>query len=169
MNPEFEGLNRFHRYILSQAQVISDTVFIGFEQLSNGYANIGFDRNTNSRDRLYYRTSEQWQQSILSGSLMFRPLFGQQATVSISQTPEKPQLQIALFPNPANSIVNINCNTEETNTLQIALYDTQGRKIWQRPFEHTFSVEGLPSGLYLLNITDTATGHHSLKKLIISR
>ena len=168
MNPEFEGLNRFHRYILSQAQVISDTVFVGFEQLSNGYANIGFDRNTDSRERLYYRTSEQWQQSILSGSLMFRPVFGQQATVSISQATEKPQLQIELFPNPAHSTVNIRCTTEVTNTLQMALYDTQGRKIWQRPFENAFSVEGLPSGLYLLNIIDTTTGQHSLKKIIIS-
>ena len=36
--------------------VVSDSVFVGFEQANNYFINLGFDRNNNASDRIYYLT-----------------------------------------------------------------------------------------------------------------
>ena len=166
MEPAFEGLNRFHRYILSEPVVVSGDIFVGFEQLSNDYINIGFDRNTDSRDKICYRTSNDWQHSILMGSLMMRPLFGTDATVAVATVENS--LSVSLYPNPAQSTVNILCNGNSEDII-LSLYDIRGRLLWTQPYTATLSVDTIPSGIYLLRIEGKTTGSVIHRKLIINR
>ena len=66
--PYFDGLNRYHRYKLDNPVVVSDTIFVGFEQQTTDFINLGFDRNTDSRRQTFYRVSNEWMQSIWTGS-----------------------------------------------------------------------------------------------------
>jgi hypothetical protein len=166
MTPQFGDRNAFHRYRLSQPLVANDTIFIGFEQLSNDYINLGFDRSTDSRCYTYYRTGNEWMQSILSGSVMMRPVFGTFALMGIPQNSNT--TEITLYPNPASEQVNVRFNTECRNAI-MSLYDIQGRKIWERPICKTFDVDSLPEGLYLIRICDTTEGLQTTKKIIIKR
>lgn len=165
LNPEFEGFNKFHRYALSQPLVVEDSLFIGFEQLSTDFINLGFDRSNDSRERIYYRAGNEWMQSILRGSVMMRPVFGSAALTSFD---EIQPLTLSVYPNPANDILFINI-TDDSETLWMTLYDMQGRIVRRCPYTHSLSTAELPCGLYLLRINDSNNGRQTTTKIIISR
>lgn len=163
--PQFQGLNHFHRYILSEPQIVHDTVFIGFEQLSNKYINIGFDRSNNSSQRLYYRTGAQWQQSFLSGSIMMRPVFGESAQVGIPVN--RHNLISKIYPNPSSDQIHIELSDEQSNDVIIEIIDMIGRTILRRSYTETIDISQIPAGLYLLRLTDSHTAEQHLEKIII--
>lgn len=166
MMPEFDGLNRFHRYKLTDPIIVSDTVFIGFEQLSNDYINLGFDRSTDSREYTYYRAGSEWMQSILKGSVMMRPAFGTSALVAI---PEEPQaLDIQIYPNPANERVFISLDGDcDGEQFTLTLYDIQGRRLLEGPLGTSIETSTLANGIYILRIFDSTSGRQTNSKLII--
>lgn len=145
-----DGINVFHRYKLNTPIVISDSVFIGFEQTTNDYINIGFDRDRNMAERIYYRTSSEWQQSILSGALMMRPCFGASALVGIEQ-PVEARPDITVYPNPATDKLFVGSNAETDNaTMQVV--DMHGRLMMRGPYQSEIDVQGWPCGVYVLQI-----------------
>lgn len=166
-HPEFDGMNRYHRYRLESATVVDGSIFIGFEQLSNDFINLGFDRSVDARQYTFYRTGNEWMQSILRGAIMMRPAFGESALVNIAKAPK--EIGLKIYPNPASNHLNISIDTEETGTLVMSLYDMQGRQILNTPFKPTIALDGLANGIYLLKVTEPASGRQTLKKLIISK
>ena len=161
--PQFDSLNSYQRYILDSPVVVDGSIFVGFEQGNNNYINLGFDRSFNTADRIYYRTSNEWQQSILSGSLMLRPCFGAAATVGIETSHLSP-VTFHLFPNPASDRVTIEGLPAGS---RLELYDSHGRQVYSNNNFHlspfTFH---LSPGLYLLRaITPDGTSH--VEKMII--
>lgn len=160
--PEFNGLNKYHRYMLEQPVVVDGSVFIGFDQGNNNYINLGFDRNHNTSDRIYYRTSTDWQQSILSGSLMLRPHFGVAATVGVENGAWKEE-NMSVYPNPANEYVTID-GMPEGSTVQ--LYDLMGRMLVSSQ-QNTLSVASLPNGIYLLQVLPSNGKTMVSSKLVI--
>ncbi len=164
--PQIEGLNRYQRYVLERPVVASGSIFVGFEQTNNYYINLGFDRSFNSADRIYYLTSNEWQQSILSGSLMMRPCFGAAATVGINEA-ESGKWKVEIFPNPASDNVTVSGLPEGSH---MELYDASGRQLSEfriQNSEFRIDVSSLTSGLYLLRaIAPDGTIHST--KLIIS-
>ena len=123
--------------------------------------NIGFDRSFNSADRIYYYTSDTWQQSFLSGSLMLRPCFGQSAIVSIASA-ESDKATLSLYPNPADREVRIDglpCGSTVT------IYDINGRKVLTVGGDR-IDTSCLTSGIYMIR-TITPSGTLHTAKLII--
>ena len=145
--PEAGGLDRFHRYVLDEGVVVSDTIFVGFEQENNYFINLGFDRSRNTADRIWYLTGTEWQQSILSGSLMLRPGFGASGAVGIEDVAAS---QIKVYPNPVSNYLHIDGLPEGTT---IEIYDRQGRRAYARQGVSEVNTEALPGGLYLLRAT----------------
>lgn len=84
-SPRFEGFNRFVRYTLDSALLCSGTIYVGLEQTSNDYINLGFDRNCDASANILYRTAADWQTSILRGALMLRPCFGAHALLALPE------------------------------------------------------------------------------------
>lgn len=98
--PQFGGLNEFKDYVLEHPVELSGLVYIGLEQEGADYLNIGFDRNYNHSDRLYYRIGSEWQRASAAGSIMFRPYFAPYETLGIA--PAEPQhSELTVYPNPA--------------------------------------------------------------------
>lgn len=155
------GHGAFHRYVLDRSVVVSGSIFVGLKQVGNEFINIGFDRSFNSADRIYHRTAMEWEQSILSGSLMLRPCFGQAATIGID-TPEPTTQQVTLYPNPADRQVTI--DGIGAGSL-VTLYDLQGRRLLDTK-GNTVATADLPDGMYIVRIV-TRNGSLHTKKLII--
>lgn len=164
MMPEFDGMNRFHRYRLTSPVIVDSSVFIGFEQLSNDYINLGFDRSVDSRQYTFYRTGNDWMQSILKGSIMMRPAFGESALVETMTA--KQEFDFHIYPNPSNSYLNILIDSEFANGIEIMIYDMQGRMVWHGAYETMIDISGLAKGVYLLKVSNPAKGRQGLKKLI---
>ena len=164
--PVIDGFNRYHRYVLESPLLVSGSIFVGFEQASNVFINMGFDRSNNSSDRIYYLTSSEWQQSILSGSLMLRPYFGRAATVDLPSIVDS-ALQPTLAPNPASHRTILN---NVSAGLNIIVTDTYGRKVLTTTCTSStleLNTSNWPSGLYIVRSVDAVTGHSATLKLLI--
>lgn len=168
MTPSFDGMNQYHRYPLSTPVVVDDSVFIGFEQYSNDFINLGFDRSTDARRYTYYRTSGDWMQSILKGSVMMRPVFGANAVVGLNG-PTPSVLKAVAYPNPATNRVNILCDEADKSLLRVTLTDLKGVSLIDTHYSESLDLGTIPNGIYILRINNTATGQQSIQKLIIKR
>ncbi|MFK7844555.1 MAG: T9SS type A sorting domain-containing protein [Rhodothermales bacterium] len=74
-----------------------------------------------------------------------------------SPIPRSNELQFSLFPNPANHVLQISTRAVFQKPLQFKLYDTLGRMLKSKtlhPYSQSYTVviEGLPAGLYALQI-----------------
>ena len=171
--PEFEGMNRFHRYRLEHPVVVSDTIFVGFEQLSNTFINLGFDRSNDARAYTYYRTGNEWQQSILRGAVMMRPRFGAKALLGgIENNTTTNSFDANVFPNPAHDRITITTECDIRDGLQITLFDFQGRVILQdtmRQDSYTLQLSETAAnkGLFIIRLFDPVSGKSVSKKIIV--
>ncbi|MCR5064233.1 MAG: T9SS type A sorting domain-containing protein [Bacteroidales bacterium] len=166
--PYFDGLNRYHRYKLGNHIVVSDTIFVGFEQQTTDFINLGFDRNTDSRRQTFYRVSNEWMQSIWTGSIMMRPCFGQSALVGIDDShPLIHKADLNLFPNPASDVLHIESNVFNPESSQISILDLYGRIVKELPFATTINIVDLYSGVYFLRAVDKQNNHVVIRKFIV--
>lgn len=162
--PLFVGLNRYQRYVLEHPVLVNGSVFVGFEQTNNYFINLGFDRSHNSADRIFYLTSNEWQQSILSGSLMLRPCFGAAATVGIVEVGSE-KYNAKIYPNPATNYVTVSGLPEGG---RIEFYDATGRKVTEMTTMESMEmdVSRWNRGIYLLRCIAPNGSVHT-EKLII--
>lgn len=138
-------LGEFSRYALEEPVVVEGSVFVGFEQTGSDYINLGFDRSLNTADRIWYLTGTEWQQSILSGSLMLRPAFGVAAMVGVPDLrPSTSDLRV--YPNPASDRVYI-----DGEVAGVELYDMLGRRLMTSQ-GNSLTVTDLPNGIYLVRV-----------------
>ena len=144
--PLFNGFNQYVRYTLEQPLVCSGTIYIGLEQTSADFINLGFDRNNDASQHILYLTSSEWQTSILRGSLMLRPAFGQRATLAIGPQTDK---TFTAF-RQGNCIV-----VRTTAPAPITIYNIMGQKVFESSSQHTSTqctTHPLPAGLYLVRV-----------------
>ena len=161
--PAIDGLNAYQRYVLENATVVNGSIFVGFEQIGNDFINLGFDRHTQSADRIWYLTSTAWQQSILRGSLMLRPLFGSAATVGIDDSQHSTlNTQHLIYPNPASTIVNIS-GLADGSTYNI--YDIHGRLLLSGT-GNSIDVSQLRDGFYIVRIANPDGSAHATKLIV---
>lgn len=86
----------------------------------------------------------------------------------------QPTTSFVLLPNPANSIVTLNYNSQATNNISISLFDVTGKMVHQQSNSIAegdnsidLSINQLPEGYYVVQLTDGAT--QIREKLLIAR
>lgn len=151
----------FARYRLEYPLPVNGSIFVGFEQEGNDYINLGFDRSFNSADRIYYLTSTDWQQSILSGSLMLRPVFGDDPTTAVRTVGGQ---QPKLWPSPAATELRI----DAIGNCRIDVFNAHGRSVYATAVAGTATIDvrRWPSGIYMLR-TLSPEGRVATAKFII--
>ncbi|MBQ9417920.1 MAG: T9SS type A sorting domain-containing protein [Bacteroidales bacterium] len=153
----------FNHFVLEHIVEVEGSIFVGFTQIGNNYINIGFDRSFNTADRIYYLTAVDWQQSILSGSLMLRPRFTRPGSEGIA-TARQSSSKLTLFPNPATDVVYVSCDAGSI----LLLLDGRGKTVKQVRSESEqvlLRTEGLPSGIYIVKVS-TPSGTASAPLII---
>lgn len=170
LTPSFEeGLNQFTTYLLTQNVIVTDTFYVGWQQInSNDFLSIGFDLNNQATQNTFVNYRGQWEPSTQMGALMIRPKFWYSPTTSISHPP-RATASMHIYPNPLTSNI-LNISAEGTTTeLHTEIFDLQGRRIFAAPFSKTIDTGGFPNGLYLLKITNPKTRQIQSLRFIISR
>ena len=156
--PMFAGFNEFVRYDLEEPLVCNGTIYVGFEQTTADYINLGFDRNNDASSHVFFLTSASWQPSILRGALMLRPCFGTRDQLSIS-----PSLAV-----DSQSVIysNDGCIVISTNRQgSVVVYDVMGRQVYKtttRQAHSTIVTPSLPKGVYLVRV-----GQGTAKKIVV--
>lgn len=144
-HPEFQGFNCYVRYALEHPLVCSGTIYVGLEQATTDYINIGFDRNCDASQQLYYLTGVEWQRSILRGALMLRPYFGAKALVGMPAPASPAAFRVRLS---GRSIV-----VENADPKQVHVYDLMGRSV---------GAANLRPGVYLVRV-----GRSAAQKVVV--
>ena len=152
--PLFEGFNRYVRYLLEEPLVCSGTIYVGIEQYSSDYINLGFDRNNDASSDILYLTGTSWQTSILNGALMIRPYFGHKATLSLPSLESMSHVTAYA----ANGTLIVSTDTPQT----IQVFDALGRVLLTRHNTSSLRLHNLPAGLYLVK-----AGPCNVKKVFI--
>ena len=153
-HPLFEGFNQYVRYILEEPLVCSGTIYVGIEQYSSDYINLGFDRNNDASANILYLSGTSWQTSILRGSLMIRPYFGYMAALGVSNPEMLPQFKAYV----ADGTIFVTAAAPQT----IQVYDALGRLLLTRHSTTSLRLPNLPAGVYLVKI-----GSHNVKKVLV--
>jgi hypothetical protein len=161
-----KGINQFYLYRLSKAVPVSGTIYVGMEQYTEDILNIGFDRNTNAQQNLFYNTGSGWYSSQKAGSIMLRPYVGKPVPLSIGEQPVASPLRF--YPNPASGSITIP-GILDISGVRVEVVDLLGRTYFSEiPVSERISIEALEQGIYFVRVHN-AQGRAMTAKLVVSR
>lgn len=162
------GFNSFKRYYLHDTIDVGKIFYVGWQQLSNDFINVGYDLNNKHRDKIYYNVTGNWvvPTSSLDGSLMIRPVFV--SDIIVHNKHQKNNLDFIIYPNPASDYLFIEPNYQnKTSDYLITILDISGRKLTQQKYNHQLTINHLKNGMYIIQISDGKSIFS--KKFIVSK
>lgn len=152
-----DGLNRFVEYPLDSTILVEGTIYVGWTQTSEANMNLGFDRNRNNANKIFFRTSSSWQGTQQLGSLMMRPVFvaAEDPFTAVAEE-EVAQEGLLLYPNPSSSGFYMRYNAPLSPGSMYQCMDATGRLVQQGSFMNEVPVptDGLANGLYTIRLID---------------
>jgi len=169
-SPKITG--QFVQYNLPKGMYFTQYFWIGWVQVTSGFLNVGFDRNYNDSNNLWYNNGS-WHQDINNGALMIRPVVGKRKdfATSVEIPAMVVDVRLKLYPNPASQYVRIQLDTLEPaifSDFMVEIYDMNGRLCERAPFTgNEKDVSGLDAGLYLVRLVHRKSGYTQTQKLII--
>ncbi|MFP4060894.1 MAG: T9SS type A sorting domain-containing protein [Bacteroidales bacterium] len=154
--PEFNHLNSFVYYPLDTYLVVDDKFYLGWQQLSPDFMNVGWDVNRRASGSLFYYLNGRWNPSTFSGALMMRPVFGTKSRPTSVSRAKKLNPAITFYPNPAHDILYWNIDNNNYHVSTFNIFDISG-KIVNNParFSHEkgeVDVSRLKQGIYFVRV-----------------
>lgn len=179
VTPLYSGnLNEFTSYYLDEKLIIEPLTFpglifyIGWTQSSVDNLNVGFDRYKDSHTKRFFNVSGKWEMSseINYGSLMLRPIIGEENPLGVQKPTAVEQLSIR--PNPVtdgNLVVQLpeTWTKNANNILNISIISATGSRVLSETFSNPVNVQNLSPGFYLVVLTQTNSGQKATGKMII--
>lgn len=175
VKPKFSNdLNRIQIYKVDPPLPLLGTFFIGFEQTTSDLLNVGFDTHSDASSYLYYNATGSWEQSLMTGSLIMRPVLNQYYDPFLVEE-EVLNSNWNIYPNPVtgdqlkihNSLLS---ESQLRNSgAMIMLYDMLGRPSIRQSFANTIAVDALPAGFYLLQIVSEDRTINYTHKVLINK
>ncbi len=167
--PSFtDSLNGFSFYRLSRPLLLSDTFYIGWQQVSlqsDLKMDVGFDLNDTANQHLFYNTDGTWQQSSFPGALMLRPVLGKTIPFNVGINEPDQMDQFTIYPNPASNEIYVQGGS---NDLLLDVMDYSGSQMLAAIHEASINVHELAAGMYFLHITDLRSGKSAVRKFVKS-
>jgi hypothetical protein len=147
-----DELNGFFTYVLDTPLAVSDTIFIGFQQVGSDNFRFGFDRNHNASQHLFFHTSGTWKTSSLPGAVMMRPVVGDPIPFQVGIPDRFPQT-LEVYPNPTTGILYLRW-PEGLADATVRVFDMQGRtQLNATGRTDRIDLSGLSDGIYLIHLT----------------
>jgi hypothetical protein len=147
------GYNGFSSYAFhTPVRLDTGTYYMGITQPANFgsdsiYYGLDVNRNTNLQ-HLSYNVDGTWYASTTAGSLMMRPIVGQDFVATLVEDVVKEDIKnLTLYPNPAPAILHL--QTNETLT-ECAVYTLDGTLLYKQSVSNNMMDIGrLKTGDYL--------------------
>ncbi|MDB3905334.1 T9SS type A sorting domain-containing protein [Crocinitomicaceae bacterium] len=151
-------------FVDTQKVAVGNSFFVGWRQLDPERLNLGFDRNIDNSNEIFYSVDGggNWLISPFEGSAMLRPIFstGMDVTLGIENISHE-DITVDLFPNPTSHMININV-PDRVKGCKKLLIDGYGR-ILKETFLSAFDLSEMNSGIYFISIPELSS---SLSKVI---
>ncbi len=155
LKPEWEdSLNTFISYKLDDPVPVDGFFFVGWQQTSEVFLNVGFDKNRIKNNKLFYRMMGEWYMSTFPGALMIRPVVGSSLVTAIVNQHEN--LVYGIYPNPVSDVLRIDYGDfSSVQELEIRIYDSWGRILGQwNSTTDQIDVSSYSPGLYIFELRD---------------
>ncbi len=164
IRPRFgDSLNSFLTYEFNQPIAVAGTFYIGWRQTTDHNLNIGFDRNNNVSNKIFYNSNGVWENPIYSGALMMRPMLGK--SFSGVNIEESAKTEIQIYPNPVTGksfSVNL---ADDYHLYTYRILDITGRTITQNNLSPQNIID-IQSGVYIITIFKNNQPLHTQKLII---
>ncbi len=156
--------NTFRRYVLSTNTVgVQGSFYIGWKQSSAANIPVGWDKNTDSGDKISFNLNGAWEPNTDEhGSMMIHPVFGKGGVVT--GLPEGHAPVVHAFPNPNSGTFYVPGNPE-----RVEFYDFAGRPVG---FTTSFAdqqtkieMTSAHPGLYILKIS--LGGKYAMQRIMV--
>lgn len=154
--PELSGLGNFTTFSLHvPVPLAAGTYYIGWAQTSNAELNIGFDRNLNNNNRIYYNFDGNWYAySAAEGTLMIRPILRYPYDIFVGTDASLSQsaYQVDVFPNPASQRIQF-LNSKPEKVKNWVIYDVHGREAMNGiGLGELVDISSLSEGIYVIGV-----------------
>jgi hypothetical protein len=175
-----DSLNKYVAYKFEKPVYLSEgeIFYVGWLQTDEGFLNIGFDRNRNSKINTLYNLGQVWEPSVFDGSLMMRPIFCRSDSnfpsshVDLEDTEKESrntQPSFRAYPNPARGTLYLEENDfAPLMSSKIELYTLSGKLV--KVFENVsgnIDVTNIMPGIYLMRVWNINKKVREVKRIII--
>jgi Secretion system C-terminal sorting domain len=160
------GQDKFWRHTFTNEVGVQGSFYLGWKQSSAAIIALGFDKNTDSGNKIYFNTNGVWEKNISEkGSLMIRPIFGEAAVNDTNTGLEDVATSLMAYPNPNSGSFYIPRKIEA-----LAIFDITGRSVdfHKNPDGDRQRID-LPhaSGIYILKVFQD--GNWSSQKIMVQQ
>jgi hypothetical protein len=168
--PQYNGsINGFIDFPLDAPVIVSDTFFVGIEQIGASELNIGIDRNTNAMDMQYYQTTGTWYLTQFKGSWMIRPVFGECQDYLSGIENINEDFDASFYPNPTQNVITLKANPNEL--LEVKIFDARGILVSNKNMRHGYEIEmsHLSEGIYFIYMVNSKSGLRRNQKIVLTK
>ncbi|NOQ73320.1 MAG: T9SS type A sorting domain-containing protein [Crocinitomix sp.] len=142
---------------------VNEVFYVGWQNISSLSLNIGLDWNIDNGDKVFRNTSGEWLPSAFAMSLLIRPVFSTGLDNTLALDADGVQEEITMYPNPTYDAITI---SGLSGDYELRIFDMSGRMVTSVQNQHQVSVSDLESGLYLVDVRDSAGTPIYASKLI---
>jgi len=157
----------WHYYFKDNMKVkVSGTFYVGWRQLDPQRLNIGFDRNTNTQNKIFFSVDlgSTWQNSSFAGSLMIRPVFSTAMDIYLGDEEFELTEELMLYPNPATTVINFSFVQDGS----IDIITTDGKVIRTTAWTNQLDISHLNTGFYIIRVRSSDGQYQKTFKIIKS-
>ncbi|MDA9783105.1 T9SS type A sorting domain-containing protein [Vicingaceae bacterium] len=168
--PTYSEPNGMITFNLDTPLVVGQTFYIGFKTVGANSVNVGYDLNTNHKDKLFFsQNGITWSApsgGINDGALMLRPVFRNRVLdVSVAEN-SLARNDLKVYPNPTNGKLNLEVlSTERIESIEVL--DMTGKLVLAAPFQNLLHLGHLSKGIYFLKV-QKENGELLTRKIILS-
>ncbi|MFN4234283.1 MAG: T9SS type A sorting domain-containing protein [Bacteroidia bacterium] len=163
-----ESVNGYHFYPIFNGPILNGTIYIGWVQVNNTNLRLGLDKNTSLSSKQYFNASGTWNETMIQGAWMFRPVFGGYPNLPISDEEINVNTNnLIIYPNPASNQLNV---VGFNDYIQVQVFSMHGKLMLQQQLNESekLDISSLSQGMYLIKIADN-TGKIITHKLSVVR
>jgi len=170
--PNYYGQNVFVTYELENPIYLpAGSYYIGWAQNTGFDINIGFDKNTQNSNRIFYNLDGNWYNYAANeGTMMIRPLFQEFQDTYVGLKPIVNQ-DWGMYPNPSNGEITLTLPENQTN-IELFVYDVSGRiafNVNELNSQITIDLkENLSAGVYFIEMRNKEGKLGNIKQLILN-
>lgn len=155
-----DTVNKLVQYKFQRPLTIpKGTFYLTLVQPSGGFSDslyVGFDVDRNSKEKRFFSTQGYWESSLIEGSLLFRPIVGEDFSLSI---PKNEIVQTIVYPNPVNNTLNIDRTIVNPT---VTIYDINGKELLKAA-GYAHDISNLTTGIYFVNIQSNQKSYPLIK------
>ena len=160
-----DTIYKFAYYPFDEILKVNGTIYVGIMQHSKESINIGFDTSKDNSQYNFFETGNGWENSLMKGSLMIRPVVGGDYVIEEEIIANKNRL--GLYPVPSKNEINIS-ELPAQSCNEIMIFDMTGRMMKSYSNDIRLDISDLSNGLYLMKVI-TDEGKTYLEKFLISK